>query len=302
MQIFVKVAELGSFTQAAQALRLPNASISTRVSQLEDRLGVKLFARTTRRVRLTNDGEVYLQTIRPLLAEIDEIEDQLKGHRGKPRGRIRVDVSAAAGRHVIAPALADFLQRYPDITVDLGCTDRPVDLISEGVDCVIRGGNIFDEFLVARRLGEYEVVTCAAPSYLARFGTPVSPLMLEGHHAVNFFSSRTGRVMPFDFMVEGEIRTCTLRHQVATNDADTYMALAQQGMGIAQLPRSRAVRNLLDSRVLVPILESWCPASFPVFLAYPRNRHLSARVRVFADGVVELYAGILADLSTCEQR
>jgi DNA-binding transcriptional LysR family regulator len=106
---------------------------------------------------------------------------------------------------------------------------------------------------------------------------------------------------PFDFMVEGEIRTCTLRHQVATNDADTYMALAQQGMGIAQLPRSRAVRNLLDSRDLVPILESWCPTSFPVFLAYPRNRHLSARVRVFADWVVELYAGILADLSTWEQ-
>lgn len=292
MQTFAKVAELGSFTQAAQVLRLPNASVSTRVSQLEDRLGVKLFARTTRRVRLTDDGVAYLQTVLRLLADIDEVEDHFKGRIRQARGRIRVDVPASAGRHVIAPALPEFLKRYPDITVDLGCTDRPVDLIAEGVDCVIRGGAVVDDSLVARRLGVYEVVTCAAPSYLARYGTPVSPHFLHDHMAVNFFSARTGKIMPFDFTIEGQVQTMVLSHQVATNDADTYLELARQGMGLAQVPRSKVVLDMLSARELIPVLEPWSPSGFPIFLVYPRNRHLSARVRAFADWITEFYAAI----------
>ncbi|MCA2999135.1 MAG: LysR family transcriptional regulator [Rhodocyclaceae bacterium] len=292
MQTFAKVAELGSFSQAAQALQLPNASVSTRISLLEDRLGIKLLARTTRRVRLTDDGVAYLQTVQRLLAEIDEVEDNFKGRTRKPRGRIRVDVPASAGRHVIAPALPDFLRRYPDITVDLGCTDRPVDLVAEGVDCVIRGGNVLDDSLVARRIGEYEVVTCAAPSYLAQYGTPTSPLMLEDHRAINFFSARTGKVMPFDFLIDGRLQTIVLQHQVATNDADAYLELAQQGMGLAQVPRSRIVLEMLAAGVLIPILEPWRPSNFPMYLVYPRNRHLSARIRVFADWAIELYSAI----------
>lgn len=292
MQTFAKVAELGSFTQAAQALQLPNASVSTRVSQLEDRLGVKLFARTTRRVRLTDDGAAYLLTVQRLLADIDEVEDHLKGRTRKPRGRIRVDVPASAGRHVIAPALPEFLQRYPDITVDLGCTDRPVDLVAEGVDCVIRGGNVLDDSLVARRLGEYEVITCAAPSYLEKHGTPASPLMLEGHQAINFFSARNGKVMPFDFMIDGQLQAMVLPHLVATNDADTYLEFTRQGLGLAQVPRSKIVMDMLATGVLVPILEPWCPSGFPIYLVYPRTRHLSARVRAFADWVAELYSAI----------
>ncbi len=295
MQTFAKVAELGSFTQAAQALQLPNASVSTRVSQLEDRLGVKLFARTTRRVRLTDDGVAYLQTVQRLLADIDEVEDHFKGRTRKPYGRIRVDVPASAGRHVIAPALPAFLQRYPDITVDLGCTDRPVDLVAEGVDCVIRGGNVLDDSLVARRLGEYEVITCAAPSYLAQHGTPVSPLMLEGHKAINFLSARTGKIMPFDFMIDGQLQTMVLQHQVATNDADTYLEFTRQGMGLAQVPRSKIVLDMLSAGALITVLEPWCPSGFPLYLVYPRNRHLSARVRAFADWAVELYSAIFEE-------
>ncbi|MBL8510925.1 MAG: LysR family transcriptional regulator [Betaproteobacteria bacterium] len=301
MKTFAKVAELGSFSQAAQALQLPNASVSARVSQLEDRLGVKLFARTTRHVRLTDDGAAYLLTAQRVLADIDEVEDHFKGSQKKPHGRIRVDVPASAGRHLIAPALPDFLRRYPDITVDLGCTDRPVDLIAEGVDCVIRGGNIFDESLVARRLGEFEVITCAAPSYLARYGVPLSPLKLEGHWALNFFSARTGKVMPFDFLIEGQPQTVDLQHQAGTNDADTYLAMAQQGIGIAQLPLTRIVQDIVAAGGLVPILESWRPSSLPIYLIYPRNRHLSARVRAFANWAIELYAGVF-NLETAVDR
>lgn len=298
MQTFAKVAELESFSQTAQALNLPNASVSTRVSQLEDHLGVKLFSRTTRRVKLTDEGQVYVEWARRLIAEIGEVEDQLRGRARKPRGRIRVDVPASAGRHVIAPALPDFLARYPEITVDLGCTDRPVDLISEGVDCVIRGGKVEDDLLVARLLGDFEVITCASPDYLARHGVPQTPLALEGHKGVNFFSAKTGRVMPLDFTIDGQVEPIELAHHVGTNDADTYMALALQGLGLAQFPRSQLVMDAIDSGRLVQVLTQWRPASFPLYVVYPRNRHLSARVRVFVDWAIELYTGIFRKLKS----
>ncbi len=297
MQTFEKVAELGSFSQAALALGLPNASVSTRVSQLEDRLGVKLFARTTRRVRLTDEGAVYLEWARRLLAEIDEVEDRLRGRVHKPRGRIRIDVPASAGRHVIGPALPEFFRRYPDITVDMGCTDRAVDLISEGVDCVVRGGAVSDEMLVARRLGCYKVITCAAPGYLARFGIPSSPEVLGEHRAVNFFSAKSGKVLPLEFMLNGEMQTVPMSSQVGTNDADAYMALALQGLGIAQFPRTRTVMEALAAGRLVQVLEPWRPDDFQMFVVYPRNRHLSARVRAFVDWIVEVYAELFGELN-----
>lgn len=296
MQTFAKVAELESFSQAAQALRLPNASVSTRVAQLEERIGVKLFTRTTRRVRLTDEGAAYLEWARRLLAEIGEIEDQLRGRARKPRGRIRVDVPASAGRHVIAPALPAFLERYPEITVELGCTDRPVDLIAEGVDCVIRGGKVEDELLVARRLGEFEVITCASPDYLSRFGIPESPLALEGHRAVNFYSAKTGKVMPLDFMIDGVVQEVDVKHQVGTNDADAYLALVLQGMGIGQFPKSRLILDAINAGTLVQVMNEWRPEGFPLYVVYPRNRHLSARVRAFVDWVIELYSDIFREL------
>jgi len=302
MQTVVKVAELGSFSQAAQALQLPNASVSARVARLEDRLGVKLFSRTTRQVRLTEEGAAYLEWAQRLLAEIGEVEDQLRGRHRKPRGRIRVDVPASAGRHVIAPALPDFLERYPDITVDLGCTDRPVDLVAEGVDCAIRGGGVVDEGLVARRLGTFQVITCAAPAYLARHGVPESPRALDGHRAVNFFSAKTGKVMPLEFQVDGHAETIDLKHQAGTNDADTYLALVEQGLGLAQFPLSGlTVRALAEGR-LVEVLADWRPEGFPLFVVYARNRHLGARVRAFVDWSVELYTRIFGELAERRSR
>lgn len=289
MQTFVRVAELSSFSKAAEALQLPNATVSTRVAQLEEHLQVKLLARTTRHVSLTEDGAAYFDNVQRLLHDLGDIESQLAGAARQPRGRLRVDVPAATGRHVLAPALPDFLARYPGITLDLGSSDRPVDLILEGVDCVIRGGLVHDDQLVARALGAFEVVTCAAPAYLARHGTPQSPDELAQHLAVNFFSAKTGHTFAFDFERDGQAFQRQLAHQVSANDADTHVALALAGAGIVQCPRTRLLAGHIAAGRLVPILADWSAGRLPMVVMYPRNRHLSARVRAFVDWVVELY-------------
>jgi LysR family transcriptional regulator, regulator for bpeEF and oprC len=292
MQTFALVSELGSFSKAAEALQVPNATVSTRISQLEAHLQVKLLSRTTRRLSLTEDGSAYLERTQRLLHDLDELEAQVTGDVAAPKGRLRIDVPAAAGRHVLAPHLPEFFKRYPGITLDIGSSDRPVDLITEGVDCVIRGGAVHDEQLVARKLGAFEVITCAAPAYLKQHGIPKSPADLQSssHQAVNFFSAKTGRAFSFDFEKNGEALEVMLPHHASANDADTQMALCLQGLGLMQYPRTQALQDMLDSGALVQVLTGWSAGSLSLYVMYPRNRHLSARVRVFVDWVVALYA------------
>jgi LysR family transcriptional regulator, regulator for bpeEF and oprC len=292
MQTFALVAELGSFTKAANALQLPNASVSTLIAQLETQLQTKLLARTTRRVSLTDDGIAYLEGVRRLLSDMSELDSNVMRAGVAARGRLRIDVPAAAGRHFLAPALPDFLSRYPEILVEIGSTDRPVDLVMEGVDCVIRGGAVHDELLVARKLGAFETITCAAPSYLKSSGTPktLEHLQTQKHTAVNFFSSKTGRIFAFDFDDgKGSVESIHLPHQVAANDADTHVALACAGLGLAQLPNTDYVLNLLREKKLVRVLPQYSAGELPLFIMYPRNRHLSARLRAFVDWTVDLY-------------
>jgi LysR family transcriptional regulator, regulator for bpeEF and oprC len=292
MHTFALVAELGSFTKAANALQLPNASVSTLVAQLEAHLQTKLLARTTRRLSLTDDGAAYFERVQRLLNDVDELEAQLTGARTSPRGRLRVDVPAAAGRHVIATALPLFFAKYPDITVDIGSSDRPVDLIMEGVDCVIRGGEVHDELLVARKLGAFKVVTCAAPGYLKQHGVPLTVDDVQQKHiAVNFFSAKTGKVFAFDFdnPKTGNV-SFQLPHKVAANDADTHVALVCAGLGLAQLPLTGHISSLLKDGHLVQVLPKYGAGELPLFVMYPRNRHLSVRLRAFVDWVVDLYA------------
>lgn len=293
LQAFARVAELGSFTRAAEQLQWPKASITVLVQQLEEHLAVKLLHRTTRRLTLTDDGVAYLEGVQRVLADIDELDGEVAQRHIQPRGRLRVDVPAAAGRHVIAPALPEFFRRYPEIQLELGSSDRPVDLIVEGVDCVIRGGRVHDEQLVARPLGAFELITCAAPEYLARCGTPRSPDDLEQHRAVNFFSAKTGRTFAFDFERDGQAFERQLSHQVSANDADTHVALTLAGLGIAQCPRTRVLAEHIAAGRLVPILTEWSAGRLPLYVIYPRNRHLSVRVRAFVDWIVELYRGKL---------
>ncbi|EHP44646.1 LysR family transcriptional regulator [Cupriavidus basilensis OR16] len=288
MEVFVRVVELASFSRAATALHLPKGRVTTIIQDLETHLGVRLLHRTTRRLSLTDDGMLYHQRAVAMLQEMNELEAALGHAVVTPAGRLRVDVPAAIGRHAIAPALPDFFRRYPQVVLELGSSDRPVDLIAEGVDCVIRGGLVHDESLVARQLGSMAVVTCAAPDYLQRHGTPATLADLEQHHFVNFFSAKTGRVFPFDFRRADEAHEISRPHWVAANDADTYTAAAVAGMGLMQSPDNRVLREHLASGRLVPVLPDWNAGTLPIVALYPRNRHLTAKVRAFIEWAAAL--------------
>lgn len=290
IEVFIQVAELGGFTRAAETLGLPRASVTAAVQALEARLQVKLLHRTTRRAALTPDGAAYLEEARRLLRELGELEGSLGGAVRSPRGRLRVDVTASAGRHIVAPALPTFLARYPELIVELGSGDRPVDLLGEGVDCVIRGGETFDDTLVGRKLGEMPVITCAAPSYLAEHGTPTHPTELSNHLHVGFFSPRTRRIFDLDFERAGEAHTIRPAHRLAANDADTWIAAAVAGLGVIQTPFSRNARTHCERGELVRILPDWRVEPLPISVLWPRDKHVVARVRAFVDWVAELYA------------
>lgn len=291
MQAFVRVVEAGTFTKAADSLELPKATVTRLIQTLETHLRTKLLNRTTRRVTVTPDGAAYYERALRLLTELDELEGAMSSARAKPRGRIRVDVPSALGMHVLLPAMNDFHQRYPDIQIDLGVSDRPVDLIGDNVDCVIRGGEILDQGLVARRLGELNFLSCAAPSYLARHGVPKHPLELadDPHKVVHYLSARTGRIVPLDFR-KGDERheVAGNNYVVAVNDSNAYVNAGVAGLGVIQ-SASFMVQQLIGQGQLEPVLPDWASDPVPVHVVYPPNRHLSTKVRVFVDWVAELF-------------
>ncbi|HTH45652.1 MAG TPA: LysR family transcriptional regulator [Oxalicibacterium sp.] len=288
MLAFTRVVELRSFTQAAMSLNLPKATVSAQVIALEKRLRVKLLNRTTRHVSVTPDGASYYERAVRLLGELEETEASVSHAAMSPKGRLRVDVPGSVGRRIIAPALNDFFERYPEIELELGCTDRPVDLVHEGIDCVIRGGEISDESLVARKLGEFQMKTYAAPSYLAKYGRPETLDELERHYLINFASPKTGKVYPFLYE-EGEgLISVQGRRRIAINDFDACAAAACAGVGLIQLSKHIAA-ELVASGKLVPVLENRLSEKIPIWMLYPPNRHLSTKVRAFAEWTAELF-------------
>jgi len=289
MAVFAQVVDSGGFTRAAEVLRMPKATVTTLVQNLEAHLGVKLLNRTTRRVEVTPDGAAYYERCTRILADVQETESALSTARASPQGRLRVDVSVAFGRRLLMPALPEFLERYPGMRIEVGCTDRPVDLLEEGVDCVVRAGELADSSLVAKRIGLLDFVCCAAPSYLARHGVPEHPHDLARHRVVNFFSPRTGKIMPWDFSRAGERVEITLEGPVATNDSEAYLAAGLAGLGIVQLTHGMVSQHLAEGR-FVQVLREWTIDPLPLYAMYPRNRHLSAKVRVFVEWVAELVA------------
>jgi DNA-binding transcriptional LysR family regulator len=290
LRVFARVVEAGTFTRAADSLQMPKATVSKLVQGLETHLRVKLLNRTTRQVTVTAEGAAYYERTSRLLAELEEIDTSLSNAQACPKGRIRVDVPASIARDVIIPRLAGFHERYPDIQIDLGVGDRLVVLVTDNVDCVIRGGNIGDDSLVARLLGHLPFVTCAAPSYVARHGRPEHPSELEADHwVVGYFSAGSGRAFPFDF-VRGEERIEVFgRYRVAVNDSNAYLAAGLAGHGIVQFPCYNTA-PLVARGELVPLLEAWCSTDLPVYAVYPPNRRLSAKVRVFVDWMADVFA------------
>jgi LysR family transcriptional regulator for bpeEF and oprC len=287
MSVFVRVVDCGGFTRAAEVLRMPKATVTTLVQQLETHLGVKLLNRTTRRVSVTPDGAAYYERCVRILAEVEDTETVLRRTHGAVSGRLRIDVPATFGRRVLMPALPDFVRRYPDVRLEVGCGDRPVDLIEEGVDCVVRGGDPGDDSLVARRVGQLDFIVCATPGYLVQYGVPLHPQDLERHRCVNYFSSKTGRIFPWDFSRDGERVELQLDGPVAANDGEAYLAAGLAGLGVfmAVVPD---VADHLAAGTVRRVLADWRTDPLPIFVMYPQNRHLSAKVRAFVDWVADL--------------
>ncbi len=289
MRIFVRVVEAGTFTRAADSLNLPKATVTKHVQALEERLRVKLLNRTTRRVTVTPDGAAYYDRTVRLLTDLDDIEASMTNARANPRGRLRIDVGTSVAQLLIIPHLAEFHARYPDIQVDLGVSDRTVDLIGDNVDCVIRGGELSDQSLVARRIGSLEFITVAAPAYLERKGTPTHPLEIEEKHAsVIYFSPQSGRHYPLEFRRGDESIDVTGPYQLSVNESNAYVTSIVAGLGIGQITSWQAQRHF-DGGSLVRLLPEWTQPLLPVYVVYPPNRHLSAKVRAFVDWAAELF-------------
>jgi len=225
-----------------------------------------------------------------VLADIDDIEADLTHAQASPRGRLRVDIGSSSANLILIPQLPAFHARYPDILLELGVSDRPVNLIGDAVDCVIRGGLLADPSLVARRVALLPYITCATPAYLKRRGTPKAPADLhDGHQVISYFSSRTGRYFPLRYE-RGEERIEINGHALmAVNESTAHLTAVLTGLGVAQTLAVMAQPHV-ERGTLVEILAGWEPAPHPVYVVYPPNRHLSAKLRAFVDWTVEVFA------------
>ncbi|RMO82086.1 LysR family transcriptional regulator [Pseudomonas syringae group genomosp. 3] len=291
MQAFARVVETGSFTKAAGTLHMSKTSVTQLVQQLEARLRVRLLNRTTRKVNVTADGAVYYERVVRLLADMDDAETSLSSAASLPRGRLRVDVPSPLASMLLMPAMPAFHARYPDIQIDMGVSDRIVDLIGENVDCVVRGGEITDQSLMARHVGDLQLGVYAAPGYLQRMGTPAHPLDLENssYRIVGYLWARTGKALPYAMHRDGEQVRVQGRYTLTVDDGNAYIAAGLAGMGILWLPDYMA-RPYLARGELVPLFQDWQLDSMPMYVAFPPNRNVSLKVRVFIDWIIELMA------------
>ncbi|GEO84801.1 MULTISPECIES: LysR family transcriptional regulator [Alphaproteobacteria] len=290
MRAFVRVVEMGNFTRAAEALSLPKATVTNLIQGLEAHLHTKLLNRTTRRVMVTTDGALYYERATQIISQLDELDTSLSNSHLSPSGRLRVEMAGAFADWIVIPALHDFHARFPDIRVDLGVGDRPVDYLAENVDCALRGGIPSDQSLIARRVSEVSMITCASPGYLEKNGTPLHPSELEKrHHCVSYFMAQNNRTMTFDFERAGEKLEINARYVVSVNDSRSYMAATLNGLGVSPVPYFMAT-DALEKGDLIRVLPEWRTEPIPLYIVYPPNRHLSNKVRVFVDWLVRLVA------------
>jgi len=284
---FVRVAELGSFTKAADSLGLPKASVSLAVQQLESRLGTQLLHRTTRKVQLTPDGQVFYERGKDILAEMDELDSLFQSDDASISGLIRVDMSYPMARNIVIPHLQKFLDRYPNLQVDLSSTDRRVDPISEGFDCVVRTGNLADSGLIARHIGEMSQSNFASPAYLAKYGEPMTPDDLRNHWLIHYHVNTSTKFDAFEYWDGQACQRIAMKSRVSVNNVDAYRAACVEGLGITQAPFLGA-RSLLGEGKLVEILKDFRAPGMPVSVLYPHRRNLSKRMRIFMDWLCDL--------------
>ncbi|MDR3411547.1 MAG: LysR family transcriptional regulator [Formivibrio sp.] len=289
MQVFTRVVDANSFTAAADNLGLPRTTVTTTIQGLERHLQIRLLNRTTRKISLTPDGAAYYEHCRRILTDLEDTESSFHAVAKTPKGRLRIDVPASIGRLILIPRLSEFHQRYPEIELAIGMGDRPVDLAGEAVDCVIRVGELQDSSMVARRIGIFQHILCAAPAYLARHGEPRNLEELQQHRAVHYFSSRTGRIYDWEVIIDGETVELKMQGSVSVNDSDAYVDCGLQGLGLI-MPSRFMVQRHLESGALIEILPRLTLPTMPISVVYLHNRHLSPKVRAFVDWVSELFS------------
>ncbi len=293
-RIFIRVAHAGGFTAAAEQLGLPRPTVSLAVQQLENRLGARLFNRTTRRISLTRDGEILLERASSLVSDSEELDTLFKPNAHELNGRLRVELPSRLARRLVAPALPDFLERHPALQIDLGSSDRTVDLVQDAVDCALRVGELASSSLVSRPLGHFKMINCASPSYLARYGMPRHPLDLMHHCTVGYWPPSSSRAALWEWHEEGKARAQAFAATVCANNAETYIACCLAGLGLIQIP-AYDVQEHLENGELQEVLLDWPAPSMPVQLVYPHRRHLSRRVQVFGQWLAQTLAPFLQD-------
>ncbi len=282
MRAFVQIVDSGSYTKAALQLNLHKATVSQQIQQLEDRLGIRLLNRTTRAVAPTEEGLAYYQHACMILQQVDDVESTLRRGISAPAGHLRVDVPVAMGRLVFAPEIRGFLDRYPKVTIELGCTDRAVDLVQEGVDCALRGGELPDSRLSARRVGALRFVLCAAPRYIEHHGLPATPDELAGHQQIGYILASTGKLRPVTLLQDGRDMEFKLPARFVTTDSAAVLSGGLDGLGLVVLAEFVA-SHYLASGALLRVLPGWQCPSLPLNLVTPTTRKRAARVQAFMD-------------------
>lgn len=286
MQLFVRIVERGSFTLAAHDAGVPRSTVTQVIKRLEERLGVRLLQRSSRHVSPTLDGEAFYRRCLTILSDVEDAEGAFGG--AKPKGLLRVDAQGKIFRHFLLPRLPEFLERHPDLRLHVSEGDRFIDPVREGVDCVLRVGNLTDSAVIARRVAMLDEVTVASPSYLSRYGTPTDPDDLDGHICVGFLATPAGRIMPFEFVQDGVVREISIPSIVSVSATESLTPVCRLGLGLIQAPRYGLEQDL-TSGVLATVLDDYAPTPTAVSLLFPSNRQLSPRVRVFADWVATLF-------------
>jgi DNA-binding transcriptional LysR family regulator len=288
LRLFVRIVETNSFTRAADGLDVPRATATHAVKQLEASLNTRLLERTTRQVRPTLDGQAFYERCVHVLAELDEAESALRHVASNPSGILRVDMQGTHATRIVLPHIDAFHARYPNIELIVSSGDRLVDLVREGIDCVVRAGTPRDSNLVARRLADIPQIVCASPDYLSRHGVPSDPSDLAAHHIVRFAANSGASDYPLELMIDGQLRVFRLNGWISVSDAEHYVTAALRGCGLIQLPRFH-VEDELRAGHLVEVLAEWQSPALRIAAMYHYRRQLSARVRVFVDWLAELY-------------
>ena len=291
MQVFVRVADRSSFAQASDDLQIPRATVTNLVQRLEARVGARLLDRTTRQVRLTPEGEDYYRRCIRLLADLQEAESAFR--HAPPQGLLRVNLQGTLARFFVMPHLGDFAQQYPGVQLHMAEDDRLVDLVREGVDCVLRAGSLQSSSLIGRQVASLRQVTVVSRGYAKRHGLPASLDELPQHAAVAYVSNATGRPVALEFCVGKQVVERRLKPSITVNGADLYTGAALAGLGLVQVPRYRVERELAAGELKI-VLPGAPPAPMPVSVLYPQNRQVSARVRVFTQWLAQVIAAGLA--------